>query len=84
VDTPIPRKIQYAHLRKYIYEFYYTRIAEIKKEGMVNIKAQTETITELLLYLFIGFISVNSSLTKEEATNKIKKTILNFITTYFK
>ena len=51
---------------------------------MINIKAQTETITELLLYLFIGFISVNSSLTKEEATNKIKKTILNFITTYFK
>jgi len=80
----IPRNIQYAHLRKYIYEKYYMMILKIKDEGKIKIKADEETITELLSYLFIGFITLNTSLPKDDAIKKIKKTIMNFITTYFK
>ena len=80
----IPRHIQYAHLRKYIYEKYYIMVVNIKKDGKVKVKANEETITELLLYLFMGFITMNTSLPKDDAIKLIKKTIMNFITTYFK
>jgi len=80
----IPRNIQYAHLRKYIYEKYFMMIDAIKEEGKIKLKSDTETITELLSYLFIGFITLNTSLPKEEAIKKIKKTIMNFMMTYFK
>jgi len=80
----IPRKIQYAHLRKYIYEKYYMMVVNIKEDGKIKMKADEETVTELLLYLFMGFITLNTSLSKEDAIILIKKTIMNFITTYFK
>ncbi len=80
----IPRKIQYAHLRKYIYEKYYIMVVNIKENGKVKVKADEETITELLLYLFMGFITMNTSLPKDDAIRQIKKTVMNFITTYFK
>jgi hypothetical protein len=80
----IPQKIQYAHLRKYIYEKYYMMIINIKDQGKIKLKADEETVTDLLLYLFMGFITLNTSLEKKDAINLLKKTIMNFITTYFK
>ena len=80
----IPREIQYAHLRKYLYEKYYMMIVNIKENPKIKVKADEETITNLLVYLFIGFITLNTSLEKDDAVLLIKKSLMNFITTYFK
>jgi len=80
----IPTDIQYAHLRKYLYEKYYIMITNVKENTNIKVKADQETITNLLVYLFIGFITLNSSLEKDEAIVLIKKSLMNFITTYFK
>jgi len=80
----IPKDIQYAHLRKYLYEKYYMMVLMIKENPNITVKATEETITDLLTYLFIGFLTLNTSLSKEDAVKLIKKNIMNFITTYFK
>jgi hypothetical protein len=59
-------------------------IINIKDQGKIKLKADEETVTDLLLYLFMGFITLNTSLEKKDAINLLKKTIMNFITTYFK
>jgi len=80
----IPMDIQFAHLRKYLYEKYYMMIVNIKENPKIKVKADEETITNLLVYLFIGFITLNTSVEKDEAISLIKKSLMNFITTYFK